>query len=281
MKPVDPDKVTALIRESAALHIMPRFRNLADGQIRSKEHVHDLQTDADVDMEEALKKHLPALLPGSLVIGEESVSKGDISTDLLRTHPGDLWVVDPVDGTSNFAKGSETFCTMLALVRGGEVVQSWIYKPLTDEMAVAARGEGAYLQGKRMQTLTERPLGERVGFFDLKYFKRQQSPVLLEQRSRFASAHSLFCAGHEYLRIAAGEADFAIYNMLKPWDHLPGVLMVAEAGGVIRKWDGSPYAVTDNSGGLMIAAGYAVWDQTAEMILKNIQNGAEAGPSPK
>lgn len=125
---IDHDKIAALLREVAADKITPRFQKLTDEEIRTKSGPEDLVTIADEEAETELTRRLQDLLPGSLVLGEEAVAHGSVRHDILKNNDTPVWVVDPVDGTRNFARGTPQFGTILALVHKGECVAGWIYQ---------------------------------------------------------------------------------------------------------------------------------------------------------
>ena len=111
--------------------VLPRWRNLRDGDIRDKGGG-DPVTLADLEAEAALRDRLCEILPGSAFIGEEAVGEDPALLDLLHKE-APVWVVDPIDGTKNFAEGTERFCVMAALVSGGLTLGGWIYSPLEDK----------------------------------------------------------------------------------------------------------------------------------------------------
>ncbi|WP_281259581.1 inositol monophosphatase family protein, partial [Streptomyces glaucescens] len=110
--------VEEAVRKAAAAEIMPRFRQLAAHEVDQKSGPHDLVTDADRKAELYLAEALGALLPGSVVVGEEAVHANPATYEAIR---GDapVWIVDPVDGTRQFVHGEEGFCTLVALARHG------------------------------------------------------------------------------------------------------------------------------------------------------------------
>ena len=144
MTTVDLDRVAQALAEVAEQEIMPRWRNLAAGDVREKTGPNDLVTVADEAAEHALAARLPDLLPGSIMIGEESVEKDRGLLDVLK---GDqpVWIVDPVDGTKNFAEGSDRFGVMVALVERDVTIAAVIYEPVTGRALMAEAGGGAEL----------------------------------------------------------------------------------------------------------------------------------------
>src|ERR1700675_4019087 len=145
----DSDKVARLLAEIAAEEVMPYFEKLGRDDIREKKPG-DLVTIADVATERRLTPLLTDLLPGSRVVGEEAVAADPGVLDALAdTAP--VWLLDPIDGTANFAAGTPIFAVMVALVREGETVMSWIHDPVTRRTASAVAGEGAWHDGRRLR----------------------------------------------------------------------------------------------------------------------------------
>ena len=138
--PPDRYAVDRLIRQVAAAAILPRFRNLAEDDIREKKPG-DLVTAADEDSERRLTAALPDLLPGSRVVGEEAASR-DEGVMAALDGPDPVWVVDPVDGTHNFAHGKDRFAVIVALCQHGAVTAAWIHGPTDGTTVWAAPGQG-------------------------------------------------------------------------------------------------------------------------------------------
>src|SRR4051812_46472789 len=148
----EPTTVAKLLREIALVEVLPRFRQLKAHEIREKSPG-DFVTIADEAMEAALAPKLAALLPGSLLVGEEDCARDpSVMKRLASDQP--VWVIDPVDGTANFAEGKEEFCTMMALVERDQVLGGWIYDPVTDTTSYAVKGVGAWSAGKQLSPPT-------------------------------------------------------------------------------------------------------------------------------
>jgi fructose-1,6-bisphosphatase/inositol monophosphatase family enzyme len=247
----DAQRVAELMRETAASELLPRFRALAKEDIRMK-RPGDVVTVADEASEQRLAVGLAKILPGVPVVGEEAVEKDPGLVDLIA-RPGEAcWVVDPLDGTANFAAGRDRFAMIVCLVRDAATVGGWILDVPRGTMGVALKGEGATLDG----TPVSRPKPARppigfVGYKVKKEFDRQLPPG---KRRTLGRVSTLNCAGAEYLEILAGRADFNLYRMTKPWDHAAGTLMVVEAGGAAQRFDGQPYAPAQPVNGGLITA---------------------------
>lgn len=238
--------------------MLPRFRALQHHEIMEKKPG-DLVTVADIEAEHRLTRILAGVLPGSLVVGEEAHAHDDsILRHLSSRDP--VWLIDPIDGTKNFTEGSPVFCMMVALLHHGEVVRSWIYDPVEDRLASAERGSGAFLDGARLTGAADKPFEQMVGQINFGVFpekERQKRRDLYV--ATFAEVSRLRCAGHDFLRQAMGERDFALYNRLWSWDHAPGVLLLREAGGHVARTDGIPYRAEDRVMNLLSAPGEGTW----------------------
>ncbi len=243
---MDPDvaAVAALIREVAAAEVLPRFRRLAAADISEKSGPQDLVTTADVEAERALAARLPALVPGSLVVGEEAAAA---DPDLLGRLAGEapVWLVDPVDGTANFVRGEACFAVIVAYCVGGETRAGWILDPLTDRMIWAVAGQGAWTgdaEAHRLWLSSPRPLAEMRGSLGYTLGKRLRTRIAAGLQDGPGEIVRYGCTGQEYMDLARGRLDFARYRRLKPWDHAAGVLIHAEAGGhAALVEDGRPY----------------------------------------
>lgn len=256
----DADRVARLIEEAAIVEIMPRFRRLPAGGVREKAPG-DIVTIADEAVEGWLTPKLTALLPGSIVLGEEAAAaNANLLNRLFDDQP--VWVIDPIDGTANFAEGRPTFAVMAALVHRGELIAGWIHDPIAARTATAAAGEGAWLDGKRLvvSTAPEAP-EEMSGVLLTGYFGNKDLGRRIDsRRGRVRTLRSLRCAGLEYLRLAAGEMHFSLFTKLMPWDHAPGVILHREAGGHASYLEGGPYApAAIQRSGLLLAPDSDSW----------------------
>lgn len=264
----DIQNVAALIEEVAAVEILPRFERLAAHEVREKSPG-DLVTVADEAAEAWLTPRLLAAVPGSLVLGEEAAAADPA---ILRhlDEADSLWLIDPVDGTANFAGGRPRFAVMVAYIRLGQVIAGWIHDPVGRRMAMAEYGSGAYIGGRRL-TAAPAPatLAEMKGTLHAGQFGDPVLRARVQARRHLVEAvKSLRCAGLEYMRLAEGQIHFSLYTRLMPWDHAPGVLLHAEAGGHAGYLEGGAYdpARIDMSG-LLLAPDAASWRILRDALL--------------
>ena len=247
----DWQRVAELMRETAAAELLPRFRNLAKEDIRQK-GPGDVVTVADVASEQRLAAGLAKILPGVPVVGEEAVHKDPGLVDLIA-RPGEAcWIVDPLDGTSNFAAGKDRFAMIICLVQDTVAVGGWILDVPRGRMAVALKGQGVTLDGTPVQGM--RPARPPIGFVGYKIRKALDRQLPPSERRQLGGVSTLKCSGLEYLEILSGHADFSLYRMTMPWDHAAGALMLGEAGGGAERFDSRPYAPAQPTGAGLIAA---------------------------
>lgn len=248
---MDTDAVLTLLRDVAEEVINPRFRGLADSDV-SEKNPGDLVTVADREAEVLITKALGAAYPGAVVLGEEAYAEDPALLDRYRAAEH-AFTVDPVDGTRNFVKGSPDHAVMVAEVRSGETVRAWIWQPQHELAYVAERGAGAWRNGER---LVRPPLGERMRGVTA---RRSWIGRALGTLSKLEL--TWVCCGVDYPKLVEGDADYGVYRYANPWDHAPGGLLLAEAGGFLGTFDGSPYGPqAEEPAGLVAAADRATYD---------------------
>ncbi|MDT0482940.1 MULTISPECIES: inositol monophosphatase family protein [Streptomyces] len=237
------DDVEEAVRKAAAAEVMPRFRRLAAHEVDQKAGPHDLVTDADRLAERYLTEALGALLPGSVVVGEEAVHANPASYEALQ---GDtpVWIVDPVDGTRQFVHGDPGFCMLVALAKSGVLLASWTYAPARDQLATAIRGRGAFLDGERLYAGVPDPGRDlQVATSHPDYTTDEQKRGLLGLWTDGVTPRACGSAGLEYLAVARGESDAVAFSWEAAWDHAAGLLLVEEAGGTHLTLTGEPFRI--------------------------------------
>lgn len=262
------EEVSQLMRQAARQAILPRFRSLRPEDIEEKSPGETV-TAADREAEAFLTEGLLALLPSAQVLGEEaSAVQPDRHAAVARA--SDLWLVDPLDGTANFVAGSPLFAVMVALIRDGETVMSWMLDPLTDTLAFAEKGAGAYWGGQRIHApQTPLPLDQLRGAIFTRFLPDGlRSHIEARAGGLGAVLPGMRCSGHEYPAIAQGLQNFVLFWRTEPWDHAPGALFMAEAGAHVARPDGSPYRPLDGGQGLLVADNLENWNTLAQLLLR-------------
>ena len=229
------------------------FRKLAEGDIHLK-GPGDYVTEADLASERALTARLREIrdIP---VVGEEASAADPSLPDRLGEVPA-AWVVDPIDGTAHFVKGSPTYGVMVALVENGESVAGWILHPETGNLYAASRGEGATLNGEKLP-LREYP---RANISELRFAAplTYAPPVIADHLRSVSDQFGAFpntrmCAAFDYIDLINGDVDVLMFFRTKAWDHAPGAAIVRECGFEAKRLDGSEYTPAIQGEPLLLA----------------------------
>jgi len=226
-------------------------------------------TEADKAGEAFLEPALRSLIPGSLVVGEEAASADPRILDRLASD-GNVWLIDPLDGTSNFANGIPPFAIMVALIRKGDTMASWILDPVANQLSISEKGSGSWINSEQIKVREKAPeLDMMNGAVLRRFLPHDLAEHVMTVEGRFASLSlGSKCAGHDYPSIANGSMDFALYWRTLPWDHAPGVLFLQEAGGHATRLDGSEYRVADHArSGLLVARNKETWSRVKSTLL--------------
>ena len=267
----DLKALAELLRDAAQAEIMPRFRNLGAGGVREKTGPLDLVTEADEAAERLITAGLARRFPRAVVVGEEATAAEPSRLGLLGE--ADLaFVVDPVDGTANFAAGLPLFGVMAAAIIRGEVVAAAIHDPMGGDTAFALRGEGAWIEASdgrcsALRVAAPVPADKMTGNASWRFLPEPQRTAVCARLPRLGGSWDYRCAAHEYRMAAAGHCHFLLFNRLMPWDHAPGWLLHREAGGYSARLDGSAYTPTVTDGGLICAPDQASWQAVRDALL--------------
>ena len=271
MTPADAAALAAILREAARAEVLPRFRRLGAGMVREKTGPLDLVTDADEAAERRITAALRARWPDALVVGEEAAAADPSLLDRLAG-AALAFVVDPLDGTFNFASGVPLFAVMAAALRHGQVVAAAIHDPMGDDTALALAGQGAWVEtpdGARasLRVAAADAPGRMTGLVSWQFLPEPQRATLLANLPRLAASWNYRCAGHEYRLAASGGCHVLFYHRLLPWDHAPGWLLHREAGGYSAQFDGAEYSPARTTGGLICAPDRAAWEAVRAALL--------------
>jgi len=260
------------VREVAAKEILPRFRSLSPGDIATKSRQDDLVTIADREAERRLTEAGRRILPDAVVVGEEAVADNpDLQNGIADADT--CLIIDPVDGTWNFAHGLATFGVILAVSSKGRTVWGLIYDPTGDDWVVARAGEGVEFVksdgGATKLRISDAPppnIDAAMGYVHSYLFNGDERHRLFSILSHFHKTDALRCSAHEYRMLAQGAVDFCLSPVLNPWDHAAGCLVAEEAGGVARLLDGTTYTPTLRKGRLLVARSEQTWAEIAKPL---------------
>jgi myo-inositol-1(or 4)-monophosphatase len=208
--------------------------------VRTKTNARDLVTEVDTGSQEMIIGILKRDFPEIPIVAEEGERE---------SHDGDmLWLVDPLDGTTNFTRGIELFTVAICLSVGGSPVAAVVYHPILDHLYTAERGHGAYLNTKRLSVAATMSLDEFTVSSNLSY-GNEERVVILENIRRLmmktAGLRLIFSVELELCMVARGSFDAAIVYQANPWDMAAGCLIVREAGGRVTNWSGEDWRITD------------------------------------
>lgn len=220
-----------IIRDAAREEILPRFNRIsyeikADGS---------LVTEADLEADKRIRNALSLAYPKIAFLSEEMELK---EQQTLLSESSQLWILDPLDGTSNFAAGFPLFATSLALLVNGEVFIGITYDPTRDEMFVAIKGQGAWLNDEVLQSKPSGfSLDNSVAMVD---FKRLQPELTLRllNPTLYKSQRNIGASVLELAWIAANRGQLYLHGGMKLWDMAAGSLIISEAGGYLSTLEG-------------------------------------------
>ncbi len=201
-----------------------------------KSGVADLVTEYDTKIQEQLAIGLKEILPEAKFIGEEG-SKDELTDD------GYAFIVDPIDGTTNFIKDYHTSAISVALLKGKDVVAGVVYNPYLDEMFYAIKGQGAFCNDKKI-SVSSQPLSNALVLFGSSPYDKKLFTKTIEILSEyFYKALDIRRSGSAALdlcSVACGRAELYFELQTSPWDFAAGKLLVEEAGGFVTTLDGAP-----------------------------------------
>ncbi len=256
-------EMLALMREVSEKAILPRYRNLRHGEVQDKGG-NDPVTIADKDSEAMLAEGLARFDASLKLVGEEGAHADKGLLDHL-SEP--CWIVDPLDGTRNFATGKPPFGILVARAEGGIARSGWIYDCISERLCTAHMGQGAFVDGERVtarRTGEDRPVAAiSLLFMD----KGKRARVMEHIAPNYRLVDVPYCAAEQYPRLGLGENDLSLFERTLAWDHAAGALWLNEAGGRVARPDGTPYRVDgDVYSGLIGAASPALWEEMAGLM---------------
>tara|TARA_B100000959_G_scaffold258045_1_gene292630 strand:+ start:548 stop:1342 length:795 start_codon:yes stop_codon:yes gene_type:complete len=247
---INPNDLREILYNISKNIILPSFGNLEKKQISYKGGK-DIVTDIDVSVEKQLSTLLPKLIKNSKFIGEESYEKNPLIINNYLSEEF-CWTVDPIDGTSNFAKSKERFAVMVALTKKHKIIQSFIYKPLSEDY-MHADNTGTFLNNKKITLNSKKNIKNATGSISKKYWDKFIKEKIISIKDKFQNINSYGSIGCEYFDIAKGIRDFTVLSRLYPWDHIPGVFIVRQAGGHDCHFDKKEYKFYENSKNLIVS----------------------------
>ena len=203
--------------------------------VEEKEGHANFVTKYDSMVQDVLKKGLYEIMPEAAFFGEEGEHDGFPDNEYV-------FIVDPIDGTTNFMKDLKLSCIAIALIKKQERVFSLVYNPFTDEMFTAKKGEGAFLNGERIR-VSNAPLDKGIVIFGTSpYYEGLPEKAFakaMEYMDKCIDVRRLGSAELDMCYVACGRAEMYFEPLIQPWDIAAGSLIVEEAGGCVKRWGGS------------------------------------------
>ena len=248
--------------ERAGRSVIRDFGEVEQLQV-SRKGPADFVSAADLKAEETVRRELAKARPKfSFLMEESGETKGEDESH--------VWIVDPLDGTTNFLHGLPHFCVSIALARDGEVIAGVIFDPIKDEVFWAEKGEGAYINDRRLRVSGRFKLEETLlatGIpFRLHEGRKTQETFLAQLDSvmgKIAGVRRLGSAALDLAYVAAGRYDAYWENGLNPWDVAAGILLVREAGGFVSEIKGKRYELGAPD---ILAANDALHDKLIKLL---------------
>ncbi len=242
-----------------------RFESLLNVAMKGDK---DLVTEVDQESERLIVGHLLESFPDHNIIAEEGqYPQGDAPF---------RWIIDPLDGTTNYAHGYPWFCVSISLESAGELLAGVIYNPMHDELFTATKGGGAFLNGQRLHVSRRRPLQNSLlgtGFpYDCASDPLNNFDNFIAFQKAARGIRRAGAAALDLAYVAAGRLDGFWELKLNPWDVAAGVLLVREAGGTVTTFDGSGYDVRNHR---IVASNGLIHDEMIAM-LKQLDRGGAA-----
>lgn len=224
------EKITEIVKEAGKIILSAHNQ---ENTVTAKEGKKNFVTKYDVAVQEFLFRELGEAFPDAKFIGEEG--ENDFSTNGLR------FIIDPIDGTTNFMQDYRCSCISVALCNGNDVIAGVVYNPYTDELFSAEKGKGANLNGNRIK-VSDRPLSDGLALFGTSpYHPENTDETFALLRKVFDFSRDIRRSGsaaYDICTVACGRCEVFFEKGLQPWDIAAGTLILKEAGGVALNYQG-------------------------------------------
>ncbi|WP_028561671.1 inositol monophosphatase family protein [Paenibacillus pinihumi] len=237
------------LAEEAGQYIRSRMDDRTN--MEQKTNGSDLVTVVDKASEALLMERIQASYPDHWILSEETDGEGN-SYDKLRGKPGGYgWILDPIDGTTNFIHGVPHFAVSIGIVKDKEPVIGVIYSPLTGELFAARKGHGAYVNGQAIRVGEEAAVGQALlgtGFYAGDWLPDSDAlPEVARMVGRCRNLRMTGAASLDMCWVAMGRLTGYWHRGLHPWDSAAGTVIVREAGGTVTDYEGNPYDMTQST----------------------------------
>lgn len=253
-------EVEKILREAGT-----KMLSMVRPRVYTKEGHANYVTEGDLAVQTLVMERLARVLPGSLFYAEEK------EENTLTDAP--TWIIDPIDGTTNFMRGCEHSCISVALAWNRETVMGLIFNPYRDTMYTAIKGQGAWRNGEKM-TVSSYPFNQALVRFGSSPYYPQLAHATMTALEEFlhscGDVRRLASAALDLCAIAEGSNDIFFEYILSPWDYAAGMLLVTEAGGICTSTDGSPLEISHPMG--VLAASPACYKGALAVCRKHLED---------
>jgi len=209
----------------------------------SKKGPGDFVTKTDKKVEEILIEELEKARPGYNFLAEEGGTTKEKKSEFT-------WIIDPIDGTTNFMHGIPHFAISIGLEKSGELIAGIIFDPIKNEMFYAEKGRGAYLNNSRIRVSSRNIVNDSVALTGGPAFAENNKQKFFEEyiamSNQFHQVRKLGSAALDLAYVAAGRAEIFWHKNLKYWDIAAGIIIVKESGGTISDFKGKPFSLNNN-----------------------------------
>ncbi|MFN7279515.1 MAG: inositol monophosphatase family protein [bacterium] len=230
---------STLIKAATEAGDLMKSRMNTGFSVENKEGINNLVTEVDVACEKLIMDAIRNDFPDHFILSEET---GEIRTDSAYK-----WIIDPIDGTVNFAHGIPLCCVSIGLEKNGQVIMGAVYNPFLDEFFFAEKGQGATLNGNKISVTGKSDVFAAclVTGFPYSYLDSENGPLEVFGRliRKGVPVRRLGSAAIDLCWVAAGRFDGFYEHKLNAWDSAAGFLMVEEAGGKVTDFEGNPYSL--------------------------------------
>jgi len=233
-----------------------------DNNLHSKSGTANFVTEYDLKVQDFLYKSLVEVIPDVNFIGEESDTN-----DINKLKQGFSFIIDPIDGTTNFIHNYRYSSISVALLKDGEIIFGAVYNPYTDELFHAEKNKGSYLNNQLIKTGSRGLHDGLVCFGTSPYYRNLADQTFDLLKRLFLNARDIRRSGSAALDlcyIACGRCDVFFEMILSPWDYAAGSLIISEAGGIITSMSGEPVTLDVSSS--VIAANKSAYDDFMNLI---------------
>lgn len=260
-------EIVSLLERVSQKIILPHFQNLKASEIEEKSPG-DLVTIADKLSEEMLSESLRKLIPDAAIVGEEACAE---NPKLLNHLSDDVaWIIDPIDGTGNFAAGKSPFGIIVALAEANETVAGWMYDPISNRICHTYRGQGSFINGNRVFANGKHSDKPKAALATGFMTPEQRQETIAQAEPVYEIEPIPKCCAEQYPLLVTGDHHVTIFERTFAWDHAAGILFLNEAGGKACRWNGEPYRPSNDTTGLLGASSPELWEEARQIFNRSV-----------